>query len=306
MVRRHAKMSCAGFTLIELLVVIAILGLLLAVLLPAVNYARESSRRLSCANNLKQIGLALKDYESAYEYLPSGYVTHVDQDGNETGPGWGWAVLTLPYIDQQPLFDKINLNAPIDGASMQTLRTHYLPSFVCPSDSAERVWDVSVHDKVGNVVETICEIASANYVGVFGVTEPGIDGEGLFFRNSRIRPRDIKDGASNTLMVGERSSLWCPATWVGAVSRATLFPPPDSPTMPFVQNSSGMVLAHTFEGLPNTEGIECNNFSSEHSSGASFVFADGHTMFITDDTDLLAYRAMSTRAGGEKIEGESL
>jgi prepilin-type processing-associated H-X9-DG protein len=156
-------------------------------------------------------------------------------------------------------------------------------------------------DAIGNPTATICDVAAANYVGVFGVSEPGVDGEGVFFRNSRIGMRDIVDGTSSTLIVGERSQRWCDATWVGAVTNSEIFPPAGSPAVPTTENASGMVLGHTSDGPPNAPGTECNEFSSLHPGGAQFLFADGHVQFISTTINLAVFKALSTRAGREII-----
>src|SRR3954449_8651134 len=97
-----------GFTLVELLVVIAIIGVLVALLLPAVQAARESARRMQCQNNLKQIGLALLNYESSHKALPAGYLSDIDASGNDTGPGWGWAALILPQMEETTVLNSIH------------------------------------------------------------------------------------------------------------------------------------------------------------------------------------------------------
>src|SRR6516164_352800 len=104
------KRNRRAFTLIEVLVVISIIGLLVALLLPAVQAAREAARRIQCVNNLKQLGLALHTYESASRSFPPGYVSSFDASGNDTGPGWGWGAMLLPQIEQKPLFDTVNFN----------------------------------------------------------------------------------------------------------------------------------------------------------------------------------------------------
>lgn len=288
-----------AFTLVELLVVIAILGILMAVLLPAVQRAREAAHRSVCTGHLKQIGIALLNYHDAHRSFPPGYLSGFDSAGDDTGPGWGWAAMLLPQIEQGPLFSRIQFEQPIESLSQKAARTTSLSVYLCPSDSAPPVWTAVTRDAAGNPVAAICDVASANYVGVFGVTEPGVEGEGVFFRNSAIALADVSDGASVTLLVGERARRWSDSTWAGAVTKGELFPPPDSPAVPFIENASGMVLGHSFEGPPNAPGLECNDFSSEHADGGNLVFCDGHVQFISSTMDKKLFRALSTRAGHE-------
>ncbi len=288
-----------GFTLIELLVVIAITGVLVGLLLPAVQAAREASRRTQCRSNLHQIGVALHNYHDAFRCFPPGYVSAFDKAGNDTGAGWGWAALLLPTVEQTTLSKSFSVIEPIESAFNSPARITPVGLYVCPSDTITPTWTAEKRDSLGNPLAAICQVASANYIGVFGVTEPGIDGEGLFFRDSKIAVRDITDGTSTTLMVGERSQRWCQATWVGAVTDASLFPPANSPALPIPQNASGMILGHTSEGPPNAPGLECNNFSSLHGQGANFLYADGHVGYISSVMDRGLFNALATRAGGE-------
>jgi prepilin-type N-terminal cleavage/methylation domain-containing protein/prepilin-type processing-associated H-X9-DG protein len=296
----------AAFTLIELLVVIAIIGVLIALLVPAVQQVRAAAARTQCQNNLKQVGLALQSYHDLTKSFPPGYNSGYDSQGNDTGPGWGWAAYILPQLEQQALYSSINLAQPIEAAVNAPARVTPVVGYLCPVDVATPTWTVSQHDLAGNPTATICTVASASYIGVFGVSEPGVDGEGIFFRDSKISMKDVTDGTSTTVMVGERYQLWCEATWVGAVTGATQVPPPQSPAGFEVGNSAGMILGHTFEGTggPGSPGTEINGFASQHNQGAHFLFVDGHVQFLETSMDHNLYKALSTRAGGEPVKGD--
>jgi prepilin-type processing-associated H-X9-DG protein/prepilin-type N-terminal cleavage/methylation domain-containing protein len=292
-----------AFTLVELLVVIAIIAVLIGLLLPAVQKVRAAAARAKCANNLKQIGLALQNYHDTYRAFPPGYVSGVNSAGDDTGPGWGWAAMLLPQIEQTALYQSINFNLPIESAAISAVRTTPLPTYLCPADNPLPTWTAySRNLTTGAPVAAICDVASANYVGVFGKTEPGVDGEGMFFRNSQVAIRDISDGTSQTVAVGERSHNLGEATWVGAVTGASLYNPAAGPQ---VENASGMVLGHAGDmagpGAPNSE---LNQFASLHGSGINVAFADGHVSFLPSSMDYRVFAALATRAGGETISGD--
>jgi prepilin-type N-terminal cleavage/methylation domain-containing protein len=166
-----------GFTLIELLVVIAVVGILTALLLPAVQGARDAARRTECVNNLKQLGVALHTYDGAYRVFPPGYVSNFDASGNDTGPGWGWSALLLPQIEQKPLFDSANFSLPIEDSSNQTSRPTRIAVYLCPSDNQPPSWLAMKRYASGTPIQVICQVASANYVGMYGTSDPGIDAE---------------------------------------------------------------------------------------------------------------------------------
>ena len=293
-----------GFTLIELLVVIGIIGVLVGLLLPAVQQAREAMRRSQCQNHLRQIGLALHNYHGSAQAFPAGYYTNVDASGNETGPGWGWGSAVLPQLEQAGMYEQIKFNIGIEQPANSKARVQTISVFNCPSDSKPDVWQASKRDlATGAYLSNICDFATANYVGLFGTFEPGVGGDGIFFRNSKIGLRDITDGSSTTLMVGERSFDLGEATWTGAILDAVIVPesgdgvgtgPPES--------SSSLVLGHTGDGYgPGDRRSHVNQFYGHHSGGVNFLLGDGHVSLVTSSLDYKLYQALTTRAGHEVV-----
>ncbi len=295
-----------AFTLIELLVVISIIAVLIALLLPAVQAAREAARRAQCVNNLKQLGLALHNYHSAQRVFPPGYISNFDTSGNDTGPGWGWAAMFLPQIEQKPLFDAINIIRPIEDLSNTTVRTTRMTVLLCPSDSPPPTWWAVTRSPTGVAQQNVCQVAEANYVAVFGTSDPGVDGDGIFFRDSNIRIAAITDGTAQTIAIGERAYALGVASWVGSVTGTALFPlSNDGIGYPRVESAAGMILGHAGGNLgPGDPRDEVNQFYSRHPGGVNFVFADGHVAFLKSTMNFLTFRALATRSGGEVISGD--
>lgn len=298
-----------AFTLIELLVVIAVIAILVALLLPAVQQAREAARRTQCINNLKQIGLALQNYHDQHSVLPSGYVEHFDPNRGETGPGWGWNAMLLPQLDQATIFSTINFNLPIESPANQRARLLQIPLLHCPSDAAmQPTWWAVTRDFVsGTAGRRIAQVASSNYVGMYGLGEPGPSGEGVFFRNSHVCFGDVTDGASQTIAVGERSHRLGEATWVGAITDAMLYPTDDDNIGRYrTETSAGMILGHAGEGVgPGNPRSDVNQFYSLHAgggAGVNFLFLDGHVSFLSSSMDYNTYRALATRSGSETLD----
>ncbi len=303
---RYRRTVRSGFTLVELLVVIAIIGVLVGLLLPAVQTVRESSRRTSCSNNIKQVGLGIQLFVDAKRRLPPGYVSGFDATGADTGPGWGWAAFILPHVEQATLARAIDVAQPIEAAASSGGREAVVPTFLCPSDAGSKAaFAVGPRNGSGALTATTCKVGPANYVGCFGVGEPGVDGDGVFFRGSDIRLRDVTDGLSHTLLAGERSFREAASTWAGAVTGAHQVPEPTCRMGLQVNNASNFVLGHTGESYGGPTGpTEINNFTSTHSGGCMFAFADGHVSFLGSSVDYATYKALSTRAKGEAVSAE--
>lgn len=310
-----------AFTLVELLVVIAIIGVLVGLLLPAVQAAREAARRMSCQNNLHQMGIALHNYHGIFNQLPSGWLAD-DIDHHE--PGWGWAAAITPQIESGNIYDTIQFGMAIEEDENQQARESSIPSYICPSDPLETLFfiaeahgdghghehdhsaalddddDDDDHDdehesghNVDDGDEFLFKIAKSNYAGVFGTFDIHDDmyhGDGLFYGNSRHRFRDVLDGLSQTVMVGERNSRLGGSIWQGYIPEA---------------NAAAARIVGAADHTPNSDVGHFEDFSSYHAAGAQFVLSDGSVRMLSQFIDLKVYHALVTRANYEVIEADS-
>jgi prepilin-type N-terminal cleavage/methylation domain-containing protein/prepilin-type processing-associated H-X9-DG protein len=308
-----SKRRSGGFTLIELLVVIAIIGVLIALLLPAVQAAREAARRAQCTNNLKQIGLAMHSYHATHEAFPPGYITGTETtkpNSPESGPGWAWGVMLLTNLEQSTAYNAVNFSQPITGPASRTVRTISLSVFLCPS-SVGGSGPVILKDAGGTTLVT--DLSPGQYVGSAGqleVEEFPASNNGMFYRNSRNGIRDITDGSSTTIMAGERSRNLADATWVGVIPYSRVCTNPKW-SIQECDTANVMVLGHTgpspdqrWVDVPNYKGAGPDDYWSLHAGGCNFLFCDGSVRFIKESVNPRIFSFLSTRAGGEVLSAD--
>jgi prepilin-type N-terminal cleavage/methylation domain-containing protein/prepilin-type processing-associated H-X9-DG protein len=291
-----------GFTLVELLVVIAIVGLLLCLLLPAVQKVRQAAGRIQCQNNLKQIGLACEHYHDVQLTLPPGYYATAAYP--DTSPGWGWGAFLLPFLEQDNVYRQIDFSTPVQNspAAQVTIKL-----YLCPMDMPP-VQPFLLSDAA---LKSICMVAPSSYAATVGPDADEADdptGQGVFFRNSRTRFIDISDGTSQTVMIGDRAWVKTQGTWAGAPSGAITRPGPRNPWPGATASAAVLVQVHNnwINILTDSDG-GLDDFSSAHGGGVNLLFADGSVHFVRDITAdgqaHQAFMAMGTRAGGEVITG---
>ncbi|TWT61244.1 DUF1559 family PulG-like putative transporter [Rubinisphaera italica] len=304
-----------AFTLVELLVVIAIIAILVALLLPAVQQAREAARRSSCKNNLMQMGIAISNYEHLWETLPIGTTNPTGPiENTRTGSDVGWMVRFLPQMDDNNAFDKFDFKAgAYDAANYQI--AEYQPQWIhCPSSALPQFVSVPANinpmeneDGSEQVMSGFegngesVEIAVTNYAGVHSGSNVAIDqdNDGVFILNQAIAPRDIRDGMSHTLMVGEKIFGGLKLGWISG-SRATL----RNTGIPINQNNDEFRNSGGYRQRDEWEPadpLETGGFESEHAGGAQFVLCDSSVRFLSENIDIEVYSNLGNREDGELL-----
>ncbi len=280
----------AAITILELLVSVGIIGLLAALVLPALGAAREAARRTTCTSQLRQVGLALHSYEDTQRSLPVGWQPDATQSRAQ-----GWAVAILPHLEQRSLYQQISPKSEWrHDAAWEPLTLLQCPSdliepnfdLFLDSDGADDDMDTAMPRAAPAVAsESLMRLPTANYVGVFGNSEPDDGppvpvGEGAFIESRPVKLAEFRRGLSNTVVVGERTMAQLPSTWLGFDLRGE-----DAPCR---------VVGNAATSPNCSECDECE-FSSRHPGGVGFLYGDGHVELIADDVDAQVYRARARR-----------
>ena len=334
-----------GFTLIELLVVIAIIGVLVGLLLPAVQTAREAARRVHCVNNLKQMGLALANYESAQSSFPPGALWFTYPTTDSLGVGQRshtmWSLM-LPYLEQTTISNAINFNVPANGApymfQQSTAWLTKITAYVCPSDQAQAAqisgsgnyYSQSSYAGMSGRIDT-----NLYYYGVppcCGASVPAIQGDGVFHADYTYKVAQITDGTSNTIFAGEHSRFindadavfneWnrygnFSSSYGGGVTRPQIVMTScctinANVVTPEVEESGTLNTANgapwgPFNWFFNPQYWPegQHSFRSFHPGGSNFLFGDGSVKFLKSSINMGTYQALSTRALGEVISADA-
>ena len=273
--------SHRAFTLVEILVVISIIGVLVALLLPAVQQAREGARRTQCRNSLHNLGIALQSYHDAHKVFPPGVIDTDGADGVHTGDEFAaWATLILPMVEEENLYASYNFNLPAATGDIgetvhpanSTAVGAVLKIFNCPSVGASKdnSWGSCTYAGVAGKLSSYytCAAAAKENRGILGL-------------NSNVSIKRVVDGTSRTFLCGE--TYWA-----------------SGGTNDIVAWGRGSYLSRTTDYKPNLitgGGERRNGFRSMHSGGAFFLFADSHVQFIGASVDTDVFKALSTYAG---------
>lgn len=304
---RRAEIRRPAFTLIELLVAIAIIGILVSLLLPAVQSAREAARKTSCANNSKQFALALQGYHTAFRVFPAG-----SYHPRPNAFSWGMVSQVLPFLEQNAKFDSIDFAHPHCGEHVKELQargaadpsSEPISVLLCPSDPASGESILSGPDGPLPNSGDVGVLFPINYLGMAGSQDGDIsgnftgcsgivDGDGIFYSRSRTKFRDLLDGASQTILFGERA-----------------IPQNLGWGWPICGGHECEHYLSAKQGLyhgnydPFEYYLHLQHYWSWHPGGCYLTMADGSTRFFSYSTDYSLYLALSTRAGHELLEYE--
>jgi len=334
-----------AFTLVELLVVIAIIGILVALLLPAIQAAREAARRTQCGNNLKQIGVALHNYNDTFKTLPMGFTNDYGWAQNYLGQNyahhvapppaavvtatrwyasWSWSAYVAPFMELSAQHQTLDVNGKWAAQSLLSAEPRQVistpvPAFRCPSDTGKDPHNGGEY-RPADSAGTRLTAATANYVGVCDDNSANIDNRqgncsGVLYVDSDVKFRDVTDGTSAVLMVGERCRYRTHAR-CGVqqdCGGAIVFVIATSNQLSHDNRGNAAAVGSAARGInwdsPVTTPGPCDNlwnakssFHSLHPGGAQFVLVDASTHFISQDVDLTTFRRLAHKSDGNPVQ----
>ena len=266
-----------GFTLIELLVVMAIIGVLIGLLLPAVQSCRAAARRTQCVHNEMQVGLALQNYESAFESFPPGVVNATGPiENKQEGYHYSWIVQLLPYLDQENTYNHINFQVGAYHENNTAARTMKIASLLCPADPIAPG-------------STTNGFGQTSYCGAYHGSEAPIDvsNNGLMYLNSRIGMDNIPDGASSTLLFSEAKLEEHSFGWMSG-TRATL-------------RNGGTAINKALPTPTKANPSPVGGYSSYHHGGINIAMADGSVRFMKGTASAITMQHLINRKDGELL-----
>jgi prepilin-type N-terminal cleavage/methylation domain-containing protein/prepilin-type processing-associated H-X9-DG protein len=302
----NRQSSRCGFTLIELLVVIAIMAILIGLLLGAVQKVREAANRISCQNNLKQIGLGMLNYESTQGGLPPSRT-----DGTVPSAPWYpyqhcWSAALLPYIEQTASFNLYSYTADWDAPTNYAAIQTYLKLFNCPSTPGQPRFDTTLTARPSagdyqavNAIKDFVGVDCFSLLGITGKSDPRLVGALTYNTNTKLL--SITDGLSNTIMIAEDAGR--PALYNAARTELS----PNSVGQASWADPAGTFAIDGSElngTIPGNCSLNCSNNSEVyafHPGGADVVFADGSVHFLPGTMQLCTLAALTTKAGGEVV-----
>ena len=282
-----------GLTVLELIVTIAICAVLLGLLLPAVQSAREAARRTQCQNNMRQLGLALHQHHDTFSRLPAGWA-----EVKGTPVASGWVPSLLPFIEQSALQEEVRNKWPVDLLAKSDAESSLLQSpalLNCPSDVASNSFQLFMESFENDAIDgaselhlsetALMELPHTNYVGIAGTHDPDESPDqeldGTFTHPKGLQFRDLTRGLSNVAVIGERTARRLPSTWLGFHQLG--------------EDGPARVTGFANVGPNHPQSDECE-LDSRHRGGLHVLFGDGHLQFVADSIDAEVYRKMARRS----------
>ncbi len=333
--RQRQFSNRSGYTLIELLAVIALIALLIGLLVPAIQKVRARSQMTQCQSQLMQLGIGLHGYHDIHRRFPPAYIAEslvtgtgilvppvggggapkiMDRPRPTTQPKegepqpkanmWGWPAFVLPYVEQKALFDQIDFAANVNDPAMDAARLSPFALVMCPSDREAGIASIVNFDGGKEAMKAATSSYAACYGAMGLLADLPDQGNGVMYCNSRNGLRNIKDGSSQTLLVGERGAFFARAPWAGVIPQAGAVTTPNAPVYMAIMDPFPTLMMARIGSRPlHNPFSEPYDFFSPHDGICHFLFADGSVHALSIDVDPLVLQALATRDAEDTANG---